>query len=115
VLNIGTKLQANDLTGTFAALSALKTDAAKGLQLASAPGLPAEVKQYQTDLQLFEGDFEKFMTATDQATIDTYLKKIEADAVKVDGYDWTKIGNQVVAFYQPMIDDYNAEGKKASS
>jgi hypothetical protein len=115
LLNLATKLRANDVTATFAALTSLKIDAAKGLQLSSAPGLPAEVKQYQTDLQTFAGDFEKFLTASDQATQDTYLTKIEADATKTDGYDWTKIGTQIVAFFQPMIDDYNAEGKKASS
>lgn len=115
VATIGSKLSANDPTGTFAALSALKTDSAKGLQLSSAPGLPAEVKQYQLDLQTFANDFEKFLTATDSTTEGTYLTKVQAEAMKVDAYDWTKIGNQIDAFYQPLVDDYNAEGKKASS
>lgn len=114
---IGTKASANDLAGALTATTTLKADAAKGLSLAKAPGLPSEVEQYETDLGTLAADFEKLLIAIGAGNTtagNTYLKAVEADAAKVDGHDWKKIGDQIAAFYKPLIDNYNAEGLKAT-
>ena len=115
---IGTKASASDLAGAIIATNTLKADAAKGLALAKAPGLPAEVMQYETELAALAADFEKLLkaiTTGDTAAGNAALQAVEADATKVDAHDWAKIGAQIDAFYKPLIDDYNSEGQKATA
>ena len=115
---IGSALSANDLPAATAATNTLKADAAKGLALASAPGLPSEVKEYQTDLAKLADDFGRLLVAVakgDSATGSALLKTVEAEATKVDSYDWTAISDEIAAYYKPLIDDYNTEGHQATA
>ena len=115
---IGDALSANDLPAATTATNTLKTDAAKGLALASAPGLPAEVKAYQTDLATLADDFAKLLVAVakgDSTNGSKLLKTVEAEATKIDSYDWNAISDKIDAFYKPLIDDYNSEGHKATA
>src|SRR6185312_9111561 len=111
-------LSANNLPAATTATNTLKADAAKGLALATAPGLPPEVKQYQTDLATLADDFGKLLVAVakgDSSTGSALLKTVEAEATKIDSYDWGAISDKIDAFYQPLIDDYNSEGHKATA
>lgn len=115
---IGVALSANDLTAATSATSTLKADAAKGLALATAPGLPAEVKEYQTDLAKLADDFGRLLVAVakgDSTNGGKLLKTVEAEATKVDSYDWSAISDKINAFYKPLIDDYNTEGHRATA
>jgi len=114
---IGTALSANNLPAATTATNTLKADAAKGLALAGAPGLPSEVKEYQTDLAKLADDFSKLLVAVvrgDTVTGTALLKAVEAEATKVDSYDWSAISDKINAFYKPLIDDYNTEGHQAT-
>jgi len=114
---IGTALSANDLPAATTATNTLKTDAAKGLALAGAPGLPPEVKEYETDLAKLADDFAKLLVAVvrgDTVKGSALLKTVEAEATKVDSYDWSAISDKIDAFYKPLIDDYNTEGHQAT-
>jgi hypothetical protein len=116
--NLGTKLQATDIAGSVAADATLKSDLAKTLPLASAPGLPAEVHQYIVDLQSLAVDFGKLLAAAqagDAAGANAAVKSITADANKLDTYDWTKIGATIESFYKPLIDTFNSEVTKANN
>jgi hypothetical protein len=118
LLTIGDKANANDLTGAVAASTQLKTDAAKALPLAGAAGLPAEVHQYQVDLEALATDFVTFLNAAqagDNSTAVSLSSKIKAEATAVDSHDWSKIGGQIQDFYKPLIDDYNSEGHLATA
>ena len=114
---IGDALSNNDLAGATTATNTLKADAAKGLAMATAPGLPSEVKEYQTDLTKLADDFGKLLAAVakgDSKTGSALLKTVEAEANKIDTYDWSAISDKITAFYQPLIDDYNNEGHQAT-
>ena len=51
----------------------------------------------------------------DSANGSQLLKTVEAEATKIDSYDWGAISDKIDAFYQPLIDDYNSEGHKATA
>ena len=116
--NLNTKAQATDFTGSAAAVATLKTDIAKSIQLSSAPGLPPEMKVFLTDFQTLAADFGKLLDAAiagDISGASTYDKAVQADITTVYSHDLDKISNQIIAFYQPMIDTFNSEIAKANS
>lgn len=115
---LGAKAGKSDLTGAATAITALKNDVAKALQLSSAPGLPPEMKQFLTDLQTLAVDFGKLVSAAvanDSSGAQAALTAVKADATKVDAYDFDKISSAIKAYYQPLIDAFNSEISKANS
>jgi len=116
--DVGTKAQASDFSGTLTAIGTMKTDAAKAQQLASAPGVPADLKQFLTDMQTLAADLTKLFNdvlSGDTNAVAADAKTATADGTKLDSYDWAKIASEVKAFYQPLIDKFNSEVSAANN
>ena len=116
--NVGTKTTANDFAGAAADVSTLKADLAKALAASSAPGLPPEVHAFVVDFQAFATDIAGLLAAVnsgDVSSAQSLSTKVDADVTKLDSYDFTKIGNEIDAYYKPTIDDFNSEISKANS
>jgi hypothetical protein len=112
------KTQASDFPGAASAITTLKADINKAIQLATAPGLPPEMKLFLTDFQTLAGDFEKLLNAaiagdTNGANAD--LASVKADLAKIESYDFDKMSTAIKGFYQPLIDSFNSEVAKANS
>jgi hypothetical protein len=112
------KTTANDFPGAATAITTLKTDIDKAIQLSSAPGLPPEMKLFLTDFQTLANDFGKLLNAalagdTNGANAD--LNLVNADIAKIEAYDFDKMSTAIKSFYQPLIDSFNAEVAKANS
>lgn len=116
--DVGTKAQNSDFTGTLTAIGTLKTSVGKAQQLASAPGIPADLKQFLTDMMTLTSDLTKVFNdaiAGDSTALAADAKVAEADGTKLDSYDWAKIASEVKAFYQPLIDTFNSEVSAANN
>ena len=112
------KTQANDLPGAATAITALKSDIDKAIQLATAPGLPPEMKLFLTDFQTLAGDFGKLLNAAisgDANGANAGVASVKADLVKIESYDFDKMSTAIKGFYQPLIDSFNSEVAKANS
>jgi hypothetical protein len=115
---IDTKEQASDLPGAAAAIATLKTDIAKALALAGAPGLPPEMKQLLTDMQTLAVDDGKLLDAAiagDVGASQAAVKLVQADVAKLESHNYDAIGSEIKAFYQPLVDTFNAEVAKANN
>jgi hypothetical protein len=115
--NVGTKTSANDFAGAAADVSTMKADLGKALAASSAPGLPPEIHAFVVDFQTFATDIGGLLTAVnagDVSTAQSLSAKVQADVTKLDAYDFTKIGNEIDAYYKPTIDDFNSEISKAN-
>jgi hypothetical protein len=117
--NLITKGNANDFTGMAAALGSLKTDAAKAISLADAPGLPADMKAFLTDVQAEGQDTTTLLNdaiaGADNTTLQADINKVDADGTKVDAHDIAAINTAITAFYGTLIDAYNSEVSKANA
>src|SRR5881296_3937172 len=112
---LGTKAQAQDLTGVAAADEKLKTDVAKAITLDKAPGVPTAVDGFLKDTMQLANDFGALLNARTQAAVDAAEKALQADLQKIEAVDWTKVTADVDAFYKPLIDEYNSEVDKANA
>jgi hypothetical protein len=113
-----TKATASDFTGAAAAVGTLKSDINMALQLSDAPGLPPEMKLFLTDFQTLATDVGKLLNAViggDTNGVQADVKAVDADNTKIESYDFNKITAATKAFYQPMIDAFNAEASIANS
>jgi hypothetical protein len=111
---LGTKAQASDVTGAAAADEKLKTDTAKAITQDKAPGLPAEMDTFLKDIAALANDFSSVVnakSASEQSTADAAL---QADAKKIQDFDFNKISTAVHDYYQPLLDSYNSEVDKAN-
>jgi hypothetical protein len=107
-----------DFTAAKAVLPNMKTHVDYTLLLSTAPGLPADIHNLMVDLQTLVADFGKLidaLIANDSAAIVVAGKSVEADGTKIGAYDFTKIGLEVDAYYQPRVDAFNSEMAKATS
>ena len=112
---LGTKAQAQDLTGVAAADEKLKTDVAKAITLDKAPGVPTAVDGFLKDTMQLANDFSALLNARTQAAVDAAEKALQADLQKIEAVDWTKVTADVDGFYKPLIDEYNSEVDKANA
>ena len=113
-----TKATASDFVGAVAAIGTLKSDITMAIQLAGAPGLPPETKQFLTDFQTLATDVGKLLNAViagDTNSVQADVKAVDADNTKIETYDFNKMSTAIKAFYQPMIDAFNAEVSLANS
>jgi hypothetical protein len=117
--NLITKGNANDFTGMAAALGSLKTDVTKAISLASAPGLPPDMKAFLTDLQAEGDDTTKLLNdaiaGADNATLQADINKVDADDTKLAAHDIIAINTALTSFYGSLIDSYNSEVSKANA
>jgi hypothetical protein len=114
---LGNDASASDLAGAATAVEAFKGDVAKALTLDKAPGLPAEVDNFMNDLQKMANDFETLLNAAiahDAAGVQAAAAAVDADGTKLDGYDFAAFGTASQAFYQNLIDQYNAAVNRAN-
>jgi hypothetical protein len=115
---IDQKAQAHDLAGAATASAKMQTDATKAISLDKAPGLPADMDGLVKDLQNIAGDFTKLINAAAQSNETAFNAAetaLEADAKKVDAFDYNKADSEINAYYQPLIDAYNSEVDKANA
>ena len=118
VEDLSTKAGARDFTGAATANQSLKTDVAAAIQQDKAPGLPPEMDAFLRDVQTFANDFGTALNAIanhDATAAQTAAKALEADSTKIQGYDFTKMGNDIDSYYKPLIDDYNATVDKLNA
>ena len=112
------KATASDFTGAAAAIGTLKSDISKAVDLSSAPGLPPEMKLFLTDFQTLAMDVGKLLNAViagDTNGVQADVKAVDADNTKIETYDFNKMSAATKAFYQRMIDAFNAEASIANS
>ena len=113
-----TKATASDFVNAAAAIGTLKSDITMAIQLSGAPGLPPEMKLFLTDFQTLATDVGKLLNAViagDTNGVQADVKAVDADNTKIDTYDFNKMSAATKAFYQPMIDAFNAEASIANS
>lgn len=115
---IDAKASAHDLAGAAAASEKMKTDAGKAMSLDKAPGLPAEMDGLMKDLQSVATDFSTLINAAlqgNETAFNNAETTLEADAKKVDGFDYNKADSAINSYYNPLIDAYNSEVDKANA
>ena len=117
ILTIGNSGSSKDLVALTAAVSALKTDATKAIALDHAPGLAPEVDGFMQDLSKVADDFTALIQAAaskNSAGITKAENALNADGSKLDGFDFNAWDTTANGFYQNLIDEYNANIKKAN-
>jgi hypothetical protein len=115
---VGNQIATADLAGAKASLITTKTHADQALQLSGAPGLPPELHALMVDFESLVADVGKLLDVVatgDDAAIVSTENQLQADATKVDGYDFTKIEAETKAYYQPLVDGFNAEMARAAA
>jgi hypothetical protein len=115
---VGNQIATADLAGAKATLTSTKTHADKALQLSSGPGLPPEVHALMVDFEALVADVGRLLdavAAADDTAIVSTENQLQADATKVAGYDFTKIEAETKAYYQPLVDSFNAEMARAAA
>ena len=115
---LGAQSATADLSGAKTTLTNMKTHTDKGLQLSTAPGLPAELHSLMVDFESLITDFGKLLdaaAAADDAAITSAETSVQADADKISKYNFNQIGAEIDTFYKPMVDTFNAEMAKATA
>lgn len=115
---LGAQNSAGDVSGAKATVDAMKSLVDSALQLSSAPGLPPEIHSLMLDFQTLVGDFGKLLdavAASDDAGIASAEQSVQADANKIGGYDFDKIGAEINAYYKPWVDGFNKEMAAATA
>jgi hypothetical protein len=109
---LDTAANAGDLNAVDTAIQTLKSDVAKAIQQDSAPGVASKMDGFLKDLQKTANDFSALIAAVragDGNAVNVAVKNLDADTTKLDGYDFTAMGNSEQAFYKALIDKYNTE------
>jgi len=115
---VGTQIASADLTAAKGTLITMKTHADKALQLSTGPGLPPELHALLTDYEALIADVGRLLDAVaagNDAAITSAENQLQADAAKVDSYDFAKIDTETQSFYKPLVDGFNAEMAKATA
>jgi hypothetical protein len=115
---VGAQIASADLAGAKATLTTMKTHADKALQLSTGPGLPTEIHALMVDYESLIADVSKLLDAVaagDDAKTLSAENQLQADANKVNSYDFTKIETETQSFYKPLVDGFNAEMAKATA
>jgi hypothetical protein len=113
-----TQVATADLTAAKATLATMKTHTDKALQLASSPGLPADLHNLVVDFQTLVADFGKLIDAVasgDVNAITNASQAIDKDATKVSSYNFVKISTDIDTYYKPLVDTFNSEMQKATA
>ena len=115
---LDTQASASDFAGAQTTLATMKTDAAKAVQLSSAPGLPQEMHALMVDMQTLTNDFGTLLTAAqagDDAAVTNAEQTLQTDANKISSYNFDNLGAQIDAYYKPLVDGFNSEMSAATS
>lgn len=115
---LSAKANAGDFSGMTAANEKIKADVAKTIQLDKAPGIPVEMDSFLKDVLALANDITAVINTAasgDSAGLSAAEARGSADSAKLDKYDFNKMGDDVVTYYQPLIDAYNSEVDKANN
>ena len=115
---LDTQASASDFAGAQTTLTTMKTDAAKAVQLSSAPGLPQEMHALTVDMQTLTTDFGTLLTAAqaaNDAAVTSAEQALQTDANKISSYNFDNLGAQIDAYYKPLVDGFNSEMSAATS
>jgi hypothetical protein len=115
---LGSLSSSSDLTTFVAIIASLKTHVATALPLSTATGLSSDFHALVVDMQTLADDLNNLINAAiagNDAGVTNYSAKADADATKIGAYDFTKMGNDLDAFYKPYIDTFNAEFTAATA
>ena len=113
-----TQVASADLAGAKTTLTTMKGHVDTGLQLSSAPGLPADLHSVMVDLGTLVADFGKLLdaaAANDDTAITNADNAVQADANKLGTYNVDKIMAEIGAYYKPMFDEIDSEMAKAAA
>lgn len=111
------KADASDWAGAAAATEQLRTDLARAMQLDKAPGLPPEVDKLLQLVQSWATDYANLLNAVfnnDDSAYNSADAAQRADANKLADFDYRGIEDDFQGFYQPLIDEYQAEFQEAN-
>ncbi len=115
---MSTALDNHDLAGANTAVQAMKSDLAKAqTEDVSSAGISTQMPTVITLLQAFATDFSNLLSAAqagNQAGINAAATAVDADASKLDKFDFNAAGTEEVNFYKQLIDSYNAAIDKAN-
>jgi hypothetical protein len=115
---LGKRMQANDLPGTASQLPATSDSVKKAIALAQPPDVPTAFQPFLKAMQKAADDLQKFIAAVqagNSANVQKYLAAVEADGNALGNTDQNAIDKAENALFQPLIDNYNAQMKIASS
>lgn len=115
--NLGTRLEAQDLSGAAAANEKLKTDSAKAISLDKAPGMPTDMDTLLHDIANIGTDFTNLINAAAQhneSALNSAEKALQTDVQKVEAFDFNKMDDAINGYYNPLIDNYNSEVDQAN-
>ena len=115
---LGKRMQANDLSGTTSQLPVTSNSVKKAVALAQPPDVPTAFMPFLKAMQQAADDLQKFIAAVqagDSAGVQKYLAAVEADGTALGATDQNSIDKAENALFQPLIDNYNAQMKIASS
>ena len=115
---LNTQSSAGDLVAAKSTLGTMKTDIDQAAAQSTAPSLPAEMASLMKDLQAFVADYGKQLEAQiagDDAGVATYQASVQGDLTRIGQYDMGAMGKKIDAFYQPLIDRFNAEMAAATA
>ena len=107
-----------DFTSAQATLVTMKAHVDRAAQLSTAPGLPTELHSLMTDFQALVADFGRLFAAAqsgDDAGVTAAESSLQTDSSKIAGYNFDQIGAETAAFYQPLVDRFNAEMAAATA
>jgi hypothetical protein len=115
---LGKRMQANDLSGSASQLPATSDSVTKAMALAQPPDVPTAFMPLLKTMRQAADDLQKFIAAVqagDNAGIQKYLAAVEADSNALGATDQNAIDKAENDLFQPLIDNYNAQMKIASS
>ncbi len=112
-----TQIATADFGGATTTLGTMKTHVDKGLQLSTAPSLPAELHALMGDFETLVSDFSKLLAAAaanDDTAVINAENSVQADATKLTTYNIDDIMAKIAAYYRPLYDQVSSELAKAA-
>jgi hypothetical protein len=115
---VNTQNSTGDYVSARSTLTTMKDDVDHALQQSTSPGLPADLHNLMSDMQTFVSDYGHQLDAQlagDAASVAADQASLDTDRTKISSYDIDKIGTEIDAFYEPLIDRFNSEMSAATS
>jgi hypothetical protein len=112
-----TQIATADFSGANKTLNTMKTHVDKGLQLSTAPSLPAELHALMGDFETLVSDFSKLLAAAaanDDTAVVNAENSVQTDASKLTTYNIDDIMAKIAAYYKPLFDQIASELAKAA-
>lgn len=108
--------QAGDLGGAQTIASTMVHDIDRAMGMLNDPQFPPELRQLLTGLRAFGQDVIDYLTALragDKAATASLATKANTDLATVESIDTSSIQTKIDQYYQPYLDTYHSELKRA--